>query len=126
MGKNFKNFQFFFINSKKFKNSKSFEIFTHWSSKIPTRILGALSGEIRHRFFQVTPHVLLILFHANFFNFHGQFLFFVQSKIGISAHADIRVFSMYMAAHTRKNLPKPRTYMVVLRTVTYAAVHKDF
>ena len=45
--KNFKNS----INSKKFKNSISFEIFTHLSSKLPTRISGASSCEIRHRLF---------------------------------------------------------------------------
>ena len=72
VGKKFQNFQKISRNSKKSKNSKSFEIFTHWSSKLPTRIPGASSGEIRHRFFQVTPHVLLFLFHAIFLNFHGQ------------------------------------------------------
>ena len=71
-GKNFQNFQKISINSKKFKNYISFEIFTHLSSELPTRILGASSCEIRNRLFQVTYHVLLFHFHAIFFNFHGQ------------------------------------------------------
>ena len=66
MGKKFQKFQNISINSKKFKNSISFEIFSKLSSKLPTRISGASFDEIRHRFFQVTPHVLLFLFHANF------------------------------------------------------------
>ena len=43
-----KNFQKISINSKRLKNSISFEIFTHFSTKLQTRILGALSGKIRH------------------------------------------------------------------------------
>ena len=79
VGKKFQNFQKISINSKKFKNSISFEIFTHLSSKLPTRILGASSSEIRHRLFQVTPHVLLFPFHEIFLSFQGQFNFLGQS-----------------------------------------------
>ena len=42
----------------------------------------------------------------------------------VSAHADIRDFSEYRAGYTRKNLPKPRTYAVVLQTLAYAVAHK--
>ena len=66
VGKKFQKFQKISINSKKFKNSISFEIFTHLSSKLPTRIPGASYPEIRHRLFQVTPHVLLFPIHAIF------------------------------------------------------------
>ena len=44
----------------------------------------------------------------------------------VSAHADIGVFFAYRAGFTRKNLPKPRTYMVVLQTVAYVVAHKVF
>ena len=71
-----KKFQNFSINTKKFKNYISFEIFTHLSSELQTRILRASFGEIRHRLFQVTSHVLLFHFHVIFFNFHGQFFTF--------------------------------------------------
>ena len=124
--KNFKNFNFFSINSKKFKNSTSFEIFTHLISKIPMWISGASFGEIRHRFLQVTSHVLLFHFHAIFFNFHCKSCFLVQSKLVVSAHVDIEDFSAYRAGYTRKNRPKPRTYTTVLQAVTYAAVHEVF
>ena len=121
-----KKFQNFSINSKKFKNYISFEIFTHLSSELPTRIPGASFGKIWHHLFQVTSHVLLFHFHANFFNFHGQIWFFGQSKLVISAHMDIEDFSVYRAGYMRKNHPKLRTYMNVLQTVTYAAAHKVF
>ena len=94
--------------------------------ELQMRILGASSDEIRHRLFQVTSHVLLFHFHAKCFNFHGQFSFLVQSKMVVSAHADIGVFSAYRAGHMRKNLPKPRTYVAVLQTVAYAVAHKVF
>ena len=125
-GKKFQNFQKISINSKKFKNSISFEIFTHSSSKLPMPISGASSGEIRHRLLQVSLHVLLFPFHANFFSFHSQFYFLGQSKVGVLAHMYIGVFSMYRAGHMWKNLPKLHTYAVVLQIVTYAAVDKDF
>ena len=71
-GKNFQKIEKISINSKKFKNDISFEIFTQLSSKLQTRIPGVSSGEIRHRFFQVTSHALLFHLHVNFSNFHGQ------------------------------------------------------
>ena len=86
------------------------------------RILGASSGEIRHRLFQVTSHVLLFHFQAIFFNFHGQFWFLGQSKMVISAHMNIEAFFAYKAGYTRKNLPKLRTYAAVLQTVAYVAM----
>ena len=121
-----KKFQKISINSKKFKNSISFEIFTHLSSKHPMRIPRASSDEIRHRLIQVTPHVLLFLFHAYFLIFHGPINFLGHPKLCVSAHAGIRVFFVYRASHTRKKHPNPHTYMAVLQTVTYEAANEIF
>ena len=41
-------------------------MFTHLSSELQMLILGASFGEIRHRLFQVTSHLLLFHSHANF------------------------------------------------------------
>ena len=120
-----KKFQKISINSKKFKNSLSFEIFTHFSSKLPTQILGVSSNEIRYRLIQVSPHVLLFLFHANFLSFHGAFNFICHPKLCVSAHAGIRVFFAYKAGHTWKKCQNPRTYAAVLQTVVYRAANKD-
>ena len=121
-----KNFQKNSINSKKFKNSISFEIFTHLSSKLPTRIPRALSGEIQHRLIQVTPHVLLFLFHVNFLSFYGPINFLVHHKVCVSAHIGIRVFSVYRAGHTWKKHPNPCTYAVVLQIIAYVAANEIF
>ena len=120
-----KNFQIFSINSKKFKNSISFEFFTHLSSKLPTQIPGTSSGEIGHCLIQVTPHVILFLVYANFLSFHGPFHFLCHPKVCVLAHEDIEGFFVYRAGHMRKNRPKPHTYMVVLQTVTYVATNED-
>ena len=114
------------MNSKKFKKSISFEIFTHLSSNIPTRILGALSGKIQHCLIEVTPHVLLFLFHVNFLSFHGPINFLGHPKLCISAHVGIGVFSMYRARHTQKKHPNPRTYAIVLQIVVYEAANEVF
>ena len=100
-----KIFQKISINSKKFKNSISFEIFTHLSSKIPTQIPGASSSEIRHRLIQVTPYVLLFLFDVNFLSFHGPFNFLGHPKLCVSAHMSIGVFfHVWQALYVEKTL----------------------
>ena len=104
-----KNFQIFSINSKKFKNYISFEIFTHLSSKLPTRIPGASFGEIRHCLFQVTSHVLFH-FHVNFFNFHGQFFTFRPVQIGLFGPRENRGFFRVQGWLYVENPPKP-TYI---------------
>ena len=121
-----KKFQKNSINNKKFKNSIPFEILTHLSSKLPTRILGASSSEIRHRLIQVTPHVLLFLFHVNFLSFHGPINFLNHPKLCVSAHMEIRVFFASRARHMWKKHPNPRTYAVVLKIVAYEAANKVF
>ena len=103
MGKTFQNFQKNSINSKKFKNSISFEIFTHLNSKLPTRILGASFDEIRHCLIQVTPHVLLFLFHVNFSSFHGPIHFLGHPKLCVSAHVGIGFFPRIGLAIHGKN-----------------------
>ena len=139
-GTKFQNFQNFSINSKKFKNYISFEIFTHLRSELQMRIPRASSGEIRHRLFQVTSNVLLFHFHVDFFNFHGQFFTFRPVQISLfgphgnrgffhvqgSLYAEIKAFSVYGAGYMRKNLPNPCTYAAVLQTVAYAAAHMVF
>ena len=126
VGKKFQKFQSLLINSKKFKNSISFEIFTHLSSKLPTQIPGVSSNKIRHRLIQVTPHVLLFLFHAIFLSFHGPFNFLGHLKLCVLAHAGIGVFSTYRAGNRKKKCPNPRTYTVVLQTVVYEAANEVF
>ena len=111
MGKKFQNFS---INSKKFKNSIPFEILTHLSTKRMMQISGASSDEIRHRLIQVTPHVLLFLFHAIFLSFHGPINFLGHPKLCILAHMGIGVFFVYRAIHTRKKHPNPHTYAVFM------------
>ena len=55
-----------------------------------------------------------------------KWIFNGQTYMSAMAHADIEVFSTYRAGYTRKRDQKLRTYMVVLKTATYDAVHKDF
>ena len=81
----FKNLKFFFVNSKKFKNYISFEIFTQLSLELQTQIPRVLD-EIRHPFFQVTSHALLFHLHVNFSNFHGENLFLDNSKLCTTTH----------------------------------------
>ena len=89
-GKNFQKIEIFSINSKKFKNYISLEIFTQLSLELQTRIPGVSSGNIQHHFFQVTSHALLFHLHVKFFNFHGQNQFLGHSKIVASTHTEIR------------------------------------
>ena len=39
------------------------------------------------------------------------------------AHVGIEAFSTYRAGYTRKRDQKPRTYVVVFKTVAYEAMH---
>ena len=75
-GKNFQIFEFFSINSKKYK---SFETFTHWSSDFQLQIPGDLADGIQNRFFQVFTHALLMHFNIIFVDFHGEMRLFRPS-----------------------------------------------
>ena len=111
---------------KNSKHYKTFEIFTHLSSEVQQRIPGDPASGIHYRFFQVLTHSLLFPFDAIFVKFHGVFDFLGHSKIGATAHAKIEGFSAYRDGYTQKMPPNPRTYVVVWKTVAYAATLKIF
>ena len=46
--------------------------------------------------------------------------------MGAAAHTKIEVFFAYRAGYTQKMASNPRTYVVVLKTVTYEAAHMIF
>ena len=82
-------------------------------------ILGASSGEITPRLVQVITQALLFHFHANIFNFSGQFFCLGHPKMCILAHMEIGSFSTYRAGYTQKIPQYLHTYEVVLKTVVY-------
>ena len=96
------------------------------SSDFQLRIPGDPTGGIHYHFFQVFTHALLFHFNAIFIKFHGQLSFLGQTKKGTVAHAEIEGFFMYRAGYTLKMPPYLRTYVTILKTVTYEAAHKVF
>ena len=84
------------------------------------------AGGIHYHFFQVLTHALLFHFDAIFIKFHGYLGFLGQSNIGTVAHAEIEGFSTYRAGYMWKMPSQSRTYVVVWKTVVYAAVLKVF
>ena len=122
-GKNFQKFEKVSINSKKFK---TFQIFTQLSSKLQTRIPGDPAGGIHYHFFQVLTHTLLFHFDAIFIKFHGHLRFLGQTKKGVVAHTEIEGFSVYRVGYTWKMPSQSCTYMIVWKTVVYAAAHEIF
>ena len=66
-----------------------------------------------------------VLMHF-FIKFHGVLGFLGQSKIGAAAHAEIEGFFVYRAGYTWKMASNPRTYVAVLKIVTYEDGHMVF
>ena len=72
----------------------------HLSFDFQQQIPGDPAGGIHYRFFQVFTHALLFHFDIIFMNFHGEIILLGHPKMSVAAHAEIEVFSAYMAGYT--------------------------
>ena len=98
----------------------------HLSSKLQKQIQGASSNGIPPHLIQVDSHAPLFHFDAIFKNIYGLFNFLSHPNLCVSAHAEIGPFYAYRARHTQKMHQNPCTYVAILQTVAYAAMHMIF